>query len=221
MRIERSSLANPIHQILIAEAIHLVRIGLTSALTAVSRFAVCAATGDLDEVFELVERHRPALVVADPFHHGRDGLVWIKNFAVRFPNTKLFIATWKLEETFAERALRAGARGYWMKEGCPEGLVQAIESVLGGELSVSPSMALLAVHKLVDPHNLREHGVAALSDRELHVFTLIASGHGVGQIARELGICRKTVETHCEHIKVKLHYGNAEALRRGAHELLG
>ena len=108
-----------------------------------------------------------------------------------------------------------------MKGGSAESFIQAIDSVLDGELSVSPRAALLAVHKLVDPNHNGERGIGNLSDRELHVFTLIGAGHGVGQIARELGISRKTVETHCEHIKRKLHYQNAEALRHGAHDSLG
>ena len=99
--------------------------------------------------------------------------------------------------------------------------MQAIESVLDGGIYVSPLAALLAVHKLVDPKHNGERSVGDLSDRELHVFTLIAAGHGVGQIARELGISRKTVETHCDHIKGKLGYRDAEALRRGARESLG
>ena len=71
------------------------------------------------------------------------------------------------------------------------------------------------------PHDLRNRSVADLSGRELHVFTRIAAGHGAGQIARELGISRKTVETYCEHTKLKLHFENAEALRHGAQQLLG
>ena len=112
-------------------------------------------------------------------------------------------------------------RGDWMKSGSAESLVRAIDRILGGELYVSSGLGLLAVHKLIDPHDLRDRSVADLSDRELHVFTRIAAGHGVGQIARELGISRKTVETHCEHIKLKLHFENAEALRHGAQQLLG
>jgi DNA-binding NarL/FixJ family response regulator len=65
------------------------------------------------------------------------------------------------------------------------------------------------------------HSLDVLSDREMAVFALIAAGHGTGQIAKELGICRKTVETHCEHIKVKVGYRDAEALHRGARESLG
>jgi len=209
------------YRILIMDSIDLARIGLVSIITAVSRFAVCAATGDFDEGFELVERHRPALVVADPFHDGRDGIVWIKDFLGRFPRTTVLVATWNAEKTFAERTLRAGASGYWMKTGTAEALVRAIDTVLAGELYVSPMVALQVLHKAIDPQVHGEPDMRNLSDRELHVFTLIAAGHGVGQIARELGISRKTVETHCEHIKLKLRYPNAEALRRGAHTSLG
>jgi DNA-binding NarL/FixJ family response regulator len=220
-RAKRSPASKGIYRILIMDSIDLARIGLASIITAVSRFAVCAATGDFDDVFELVERHRPALVVAEPFHHGRDGIVWIKDLVGRFPRTKLLVATWSAEKTFAERALRAGASGYWMKSGTAEALVRAIDSVLGGELYVSPVVAMQALHALVDPRGEGAPDVRNLSDRELHVFTLIAAEHGVGQIARELGISRKTVETHCEHIKLKLRYADAQALRRGAHTSLG
>src|SRR4029079_10329590 len=103
------------------------RIGLSSIILAASRFVVCASTGDFDEAFGLVERYRPDLVVADPFGKCRDGIVWTKDFVGRFPNTKLLIATWSPEANFAERALRAGARGYWMKSGSAESLVQAID----------------------------------------------------------------------------------------------
>ena len=221
MRTKRCSPAIRAHRILIIEPIELARIGLTSILLAVSRFAVCAATGDFDEAFGQVERHRPDLVIADPFHKGRDGIIWTKDFVSRFPKTKLLVAPWNSEEAFAERTLRAGARGYWMKSGSAEALVEAIDSILDGELYVSPGMALRALHKLVEPHHNGERNVDHLSDRELHVFTLIAAGHGVGQIGLELGICRKTVETHCEHIKLKLGYRDAEALKRGARASFG
>lgn len=198
------------------EPIELARVGLTSIILTVSRFAVCAATGDFEEALELVDRHCPELVIADPFVNSRDGIVWTKDFVARFPKRKLLIVSRNPEAAFAERVLRAGARGYWMKDNPAESLISAVDSVLAGELSVSPSVALLAVHKLVEPNHSGAPAVDHLSDRELTVFTLIAAGHGVGQIGRELGISRKTVETHCEHIKLKLGYRDAEALKRGA-----
>jgi DNA-binding CsgD family transcriptional regulator len=75
------------------------------------------------------------------------------------------------------------------------------------------------MRKLAGGRNL-PHGLDVLSNREMAVFALIAAGHGTGQIAKELGVSRKTVETHCEHIKLKLGYPDAEALHRGARELL-
>jgi len=220
MKTERYAGANHVRRILIAEATELARIGLTSIVTGLSRFAVCATTGDLDTVYELVERQRPALVVADPFVNNRDGVMWTRDFVGRYPKTKCIVASWNSEKYFAERVLRAGAWGYWTKNGSAESLVGAIDTVLGGELYVSSELGLLAVHKLIDPHDLKSRGVAGLSDRELHVFARLADQKGVGEISRELGISRKTVETHCEHIKRKLHFENAEALRRGAQQLL-
>ncbi len=208
------------YRILIVEGTELLRIGLAQVISAASRFTVCAATGDYAQVASLVERHRPDLIIVEPFQETRDGLMLIKDIGARFPETKILIATSQAEATYAERALRAGASGYWMKSGTVDDLLEAIDTVLSGELYVSPRVALLAVHKLVD-HSVKDLGnIAVLSDRELQVFALIGAGHGCGQIAQELGVSRKTVETHCEHIKLKLGYSNAEALKRGAREWL-
>lgn len=98
--------------------------------------------------------------------------------------------------------------------------MHAIETVLAGEIYASQAITSVAMHKFAGGRNL-PHGLDILSDREMAVFALIAAGHGTGQIAEELRISRKTVETHCEHIKVKLGYPDAESLRRGARELLG
>ncbi len=77
------------------------------------------------------------------------------------------------------------------------------------------------MHKLVDRSAKNADLLSELSDRELAVFSFIAARHGTGQIAKELGISRKTIETHCAHIKLKLGYPDAAALKRGAQESLG
>ena len=107
-----------------------------------------------------------------------------------------------------------------MKNSSVAELMRTIETVLAGEIYASQAITSFAMRKFAGDRNLRA-GLDVLSDRELAVFGLIAAGHGTGQIAEELGISRKTVESHCEHIKVKLGYANAEALKRGARELLG
>ena len=146
--------------------------------------------------------------------------MWIKDLAARFPQTKILVASSKAETTYAERALRAGASGYWMKTGSAESLREAISIVFSGELYVSPRVGLLTLHKVVDGLPRNSDRLSRLSDRELAVFSFIAARHGTGQIARELGISRKTVETHCAHIKLKLGYSDATALKHGAHEWL-
>jgi len=106
-----------------------------------------------------------------------------------------------------------------MKTGKCEELIQAIDTVIAGELYVSPRIALLMVHKLVD-HPAAYRHASSLTDRELHVFGLIGAGFGTSRIAKELEISPRTVETYYEHIKLKLGYADADGLHQGAREWL-
>ena len=216
-----TAMRNHVRRILLVDGMEIVRVGLGKIIAAAAGLVVCAGTGDYDDVTDLIERHRPHLMIAEPFHENRDGVTWIKNLARAFPQTKILVASSNAEATYAERVLRAGASGYWMKSGTADELLKAIDTILSGELYVSPRVALLAVHKLVDRPVKGSRQVELLSDRELHVFVLIGAGHGVGRIGQELNISRKTVESHCEHIKLKLGYSDAESLKHGARDFLG
>jgi DNA-binding NarL/FixJ family response regulator len=107
-----------------------------------------------------------------------------------------------------------------MKNGSADELLRALETVAGGGTYVSPLIGSLALERFAHRKTL-PHSVNLLSDRELAVFALIAGEQRVGRIAKKLGISRTTVETHCEHIKLKLGYHNAKALKQGARKLLG
>ena len=107
-----------------------------------------------------------------------------------------------------------------MKNGSVEELLHALDTVAAGEVYVSSAINALAIQKFAHRETL-PGGITLLTDRELAIFALIAAGQGVGRIAEKLGISRTTVETHCEHIKLKLGYHNAEALKHGARKLLG
>ena len=184
------------------------------------RYQICGGAHGFFDAGELIRKHQPNVLLIEPFLEDRDGILWIKELVNEYPQTRILIVSRQSERIYAERALHAGAAGYWMKNGSPEELLRAIETVAAGKIYTSPAVTALAVERFARRTEL-PRGVEALSDRELAVFALIAAEHRPGEIAKELGISRKTVETHFEHIKVKLGYPDAEALKGGARDLLG
>ena len=194
--------------------------GLVAIIGRDPRYRVCGAGHTFEEANKLVRQHRPDVLLIEPFLENRDAIRWIKDLAAEFPRIRILVVSRQSERTYAERALHAGASGYWMKNSSVAELMHAVETVLAGEVYVSSVIMSLAMHKFAGHRNV-PHGLDILSDREMAVFALIAAGHGTGQISKELGVSRKTIESHCEHIKLKLGYPDAEALHRGARESLG
>ncbi len=184
------------------------------------RYRICGGAHGFYDAGELIQEHRPDILLLEPFLEDRDGIVWIKELVKEYPQTRILIVSRQSERVYAERALHAGAAGYWMKNGSADELMRALQTVAAGEIYASPAITALAMERFAHRENL-PRGLDSLSDRELAVFSLIAAGRRPGEIAKELGISRKTIETHCEHIKQKLGYANAEELKRGARELLG
>ena len=194
--------------------------GLVAIIGRDARYRVCGAAHTFEEANNLIQQHRPDVLLIEPFLENRDAIRWIQDLATEFPRIRILVVSRQSERTYAERALRAGASGYWMKNSSVEELMRAIETVVAGEIYASQAITGLAMQRFAGGRNLPP-GLDVLSNREMAVFALIAAGHGTGQIAKELGISRKTVESHCEHIKLKLGYPDAEALRRSARESLG
>jgi DNA-binding NarL/FixJ family response regulator len=192
--------------------------GLVAIIGRDPRYHVCGAAHTFEEANKLVREHRPDVLLIEPFLENRDAIRWVKDLATEFPRIRILVVTRQSELTYAERALCAGASGYWMKNSSVEELIHAIETVLAGEIYASRAITSVAMHKFARGRNL-PLGLDVLSDREMAVFALIAAGHGTTRIAKELGVSPKTVETHCEHIKLKLGYPDAEALHRGAREI--
>jgi len=204
-------------RIVVADDSTVAREGIAAIIRRDLHYALCGLASDQQTTNELLEKHQPDLLLIEPFLGNHDGIFLLKELASHFPQTRILVISKQPEEIYAERALRAGASGYWMKTQAREELVQAIETVLAGELYVSPEVALRAVHKLTD-HPAAHPRAADLTDRELHVFALSGAGFGTSRIAKELGISPRTVETYHEHIKLKLGYRDADALHQGARE---
>jgi DNA-binding NarL/FixJ family response regulator len=194
--------------------------GLVAIIGRDPRYRVCGAAHTFEEANRLVRQHRPDVLLIEPFLENRDAIRWIKDLAMEFPRIRILVVSRQSELTYAERALRAGASGYWMKNSSVEELMRAVETVLAGKIYASQAITTLAMQKFSGDSNLPP-GLDVLSNREIAVFALIAAAHGTGQIAQELGISRRTVESHCEHIKAKLGYPDCGALKRRARELFG
>ena len=171
-----------------------------------------------------VEKEKPDLLLTDLCLGDSDGLELIKGLKAQFPNLPILVLSQQDETLFAERTLRAGARGYIMKERATQDVLEGIRTVLGGDLYVSRKVAALAMRKLVeggaDAAAAQGSEVAALSDRELQVFRLLGAGKKTVEIAEALKLSHKTIETYRENIKHKLGLPNASALIHRATEWL-
>src|SRR5947207_7009722 len=153
--------------------------GLAAIIGRDPRYHVCGAAHTFEEANKLVRQHRPDVLLIEPFLENRDAIRWIKDLATEFPRIRILVVSRQSERTYAERALRAGASGYWMKNSSVAELMHAIETVLAGEIYASRAITGFAMHKFAGNRNLPP-GLDVLSDREMTVFALIAAEHGTG-----------------------------------------
>ncbi len=147
----------------------------------------------------------------------RSGLDLIRELIQLFPGIKCLVLSMHDEAEYADRALRAGARGYVMKEDADEVIVQAIRHILNGEVYVSPVMSSRLIRQLSDKEN-RENasGVASLTDREKEIFECLGEGLSTRKIAEKYSLSERTVEVHRANIKKKLHLDDAAQVLREA-----
>lgn len=169
------------------------------------------------EAMRLVEQEKPNLVVVDISLKDSNGLELVKQIKARFPSVKMLVSSMHDESLYAERALRAGAMGYISKQEAGDEMIAGIKRVLGGKVYLSNRVADRILHRVVDgEEKLDRSPIDNLSDRELEVFELIGKGLTTRQIAKKLHLSPKTIETHREHIKVKLALKNSNELVRHA-----
>jgi DNA-binding NarL/FixJ family response regulator len=191
----------------------IVRQGLALLINREADLAVCGDAEEAGTALQRIESLRPDIVLVDISLNGPDGLDLLKSIRAQSHRLPVLILSMLDETLYAERALRAGASGYIMKQEATEKVLVAIRRILGGDIYLSDRMANLMMHHFVGgAPTAGESPVAGLTDRELEVFRLIGEGHGTRQIAEELHISIKTVESYQAHIKEKLSLRNAREL---------
>ena len=195
----------------------IVREGLARLINREPGLEVCGEADGPQDAMRVVAAQKPDVVVTDLSFPDMSGLEFIKSLKSRFPELPVLVLSVRDESLFAERVLRAGARGYVMKDEAGENIKEAILRVLGGEVYLSAAMAREAMEAMAG-HRSREGKLPAdvLSDRELQVFEMIGRGLGANDIARDLRLSPKTIETHRAKIKAKMGLADAGELRRRA-----
>lgn len=190
----------------------LVRQGLSQLLIFHPPLRMAASAESAGEGIELVRKHKPDLVILDLSLPKADGLDVIKQLKSELPKLPILIVSMHDESVYAERVLRAGARGYVMKKESSEKILKAISTVLRGEIYVSERIKRDMLESSVSGKRRGADGsiLDRMTDRELQVFQLLGDGTTTKGVAQQLDLSVKTIETYRENLKTKLH------LRTGA-----
>ena len=191
--------------ILIVDDHPMMRQGLAQLIDHESDLITCSEADTAGQALQMINEQRPDLVLADISLPDKSGLELIKDLHVYHPDLPVLVVSMHDEALYAERVLRAGGRGYIMKQEGGKFLMQAIRQVLGGQIYVSSKMSA----KILEIFSGRRAQAATspaelLSDREFEVFQLIGQGKGTREIASHLHLSIKTVEVHRGNIKQKL-----------------
>jgi len=184
---------------------------------------VCGEAGTPAEAFHAIQATFPDIVIIDVSLDGASGIELTRSVKAKYKSLPILVLSMHDEDLYAERAIRAGARGYVMKQEPAATVLDAVRMVLGGNVFLSNKLSSKVLRELIgqapaeqQPNNAP--GVDRLSDRELEIFELIGRGYATRRIAESLALSVKTVETHRAHIKQKLKLSSAtELIHRAFH----
>lgn len=186
--------------------------GLLALLAGQGGFSVLGSASDRPGLATVLAKSLPDVLLMDLMLRDADGLALIKELVGRHASLKILVFSLQPEASYAERCLRAGARGYLMKQEPVETLFAAIRTVAAGSVCLSPTMAGMLLGSLTGAARRPVGTYAQLTDRELQVFRLTGLGKSSREAAQQLGVSLKTIEAHRENIKNKLGLDSAAAL---------
>lgn len=212
-------------KVLIVDDHPIVRQGIAQLINRESDLEVCCEAGDAEQAIEALHKYSGNgsngcamdIAIVDMSLPGLSGIELIKTMRTRHPDLPVLVISMHDETLYAERALRAGAKGYIMKQEATEKVLTAIRQILLGEIYISEKMRAKILQRIIDNRfETPSSPVSRLSDKELEVLHLIGKGLRTSDIARELHRSVKTVEAHRANIKDKLNLKNSTELVRFA-----
>lgn len=200
-------------KVLLVDDHPMLRSGLAQVINQQADLTVCAEAGEAGEAMQKVESTRPDLAVVDISLEGKSGLELIKDLQAVHPQLPVLVMSMHDETLYAERALRAGARGYVMKKSGGEAVLQAIRQVAAGRIYVSEKMSMQILDTFAGTRSGESKSpIKNLTDREFEVFELIGEGCATREIAKRLHISPKTVDVYRQNLKEKLKIPNGTSL---------
>jgi DNA-binding NarL/FixJ family response regulator len=204
--------------ILIIDDHPIVREGLAQLLNKQRDLVVCGEAEDACTALRALDSLMPQMVIVDISLPDKSGLELIEEITLRYPKLPILALSMHNETVYAERAFRAGAKGYIMKSEPPDLLIKAVYKVLGGDIYLSQKVLPRFLHKIVGASYGKSScsPVEFLSNREFEIFRLLGEGLGTKEIAERLCLSRKTIDTYKEHIKEKLDIKSATELLKYA-----
>ena len=203
------------HLVLLVDDHPIVRQGLTELINRQKHLRVCGEAETGPEALEKMRQLTPDLAIIDITLKNTNGLQLIQELKEQYPRVPLLALSMHDERLYAERVLRAGARGYIMKQEASHKILQAIACVLDGGIFVSETIKKRLLEQVVDGP-VKTSVLDRLSNRELEIFQRIGDGFSTRQIARALNLSVKTIEAYRENLKQKLHLQTGSELLQHA-----
>ena len=204
-------------KILLVDDHPLVREGLVNLIRQHADLEICGEAANEPKALELIGSLQPDVAIVDISLENGSGIELVKNVKTIYPKVKTLVLSMHDEKLYAERALRAGARGYIMKREAAKKVIQGIRAVHEGQVYIGEKISAMIADKFAEGRNFDSVSpVEQLSNRELEVFELLGHGQSTRQIADHLHVGFKTVQAYCARIKEKLNLTNATELLREA-----
>jgi DNA-binding NarL/FixJ family response regulator len=204
---------NKASRILLVDDHAVVRDGLAQLIQREDNLTICGEAASAEEALDVAMSLKPDLAIIDISLGGANGMELIKNLRVADPGVAILVLSMHDEMHYAERALRAGAKGYVMKRAARDRILEAIRTVLRGDIFVSDAINKGMIHRyLHGAEGEQASPISRLSDRELEVLTLVGRGLSSKEIGDRLHLSQKTVDSHKTHLKEKLNLAGAPEL---------